>query len=316
MPAISPSLLGNRLPYNLPQPQKVDNNSWSQVSAFNNFTVGLQSNSLLYAWGTNDVNQVGDGTTLNKSAPTQISSSSFSLISAGFDHSGAITSDNYLYVWGNRASTFVQTYNFSWASVSTRWNHNLAIRNDGSLFAWGLGTSGQLGDLSVVTKSSPVQIGTSSWDFVAAGNDHSVGVIGKDLYAWGSGAFLQNGGTINRSSPVLISTLPSSFVSVSAGNQFSAFVLEDGSLYTFGRNNVYQLGDQTTVNRSNPATIGTERSYTMVSAGSDHSLAIDTAKQLYLWGNNLSTIAPIPTIAQSWSLLKISCCKQIQHWCY
>jgi hypothetical protein len=38
----------------------------------------------------------------------------------------------------------------------------------GALYAWGLNSSGQLGDGTVVNKSSPVKIGTSSWTVVSA----------------------------------------------------------------------------------------------------------------------------------------------------
>ena len=44
-----------------------------------------------------------------------------------------------------------------------------AIRTDGSLWTWGHNEFGQLGDGTVVNKSSPVQIGTSSWAAVSSG---------------------------------------------------------------------------------------------------------------------------------------------------
>jgi hypothetical protein len=46
------------------------------------------------------------------------------------------------------------------------------IRSDNLLFTWGLGSYGRLGNESTLARSSPVQIGTSSWAQVSAGGSH------------------------------------------------------------------------------------------------------------------------------------------------
>ena len=57
----------------------------------------------------------------------------------------------------------------SWIVVSAGSTHIAAIRSDYKLFTWGLGAHGRLGDGATITRSSPVQIGTSSWTAVSAG---------------------------------------------------------------------------------------------------------------------------------------------------
>ena len=53
-----------------------------------------------------------------------------------------------------------------WASVSgsLSTHHVLALKTDGTLWAWGDNTHGELGDGTVISRSSPVQIGVlTTW---------------------------------------------------------------------------------------------------------------------------------------------------------
>lgn len=88
------------------------------------------------------------------------------------------------------------------------------------LWAWGLGTSGQLGDNTAVTKSSPIQIGTlTDWMQFAAGSIHTISVkTDGTLWAWGPGGSGRLGlnDITNRSSPVQVGTL-TNWAAVSAG---------------------------------------------------------------------------------------------------
>ncbi len=307
MPINSPVLLGNRLPQSLPEPQKVDNNSWNQVSAFNNFTSGIQSNSLLYAWGTNNVYQAGDGTTANKSLPTQISSSSFTLVSSGFDHSAAITIDQNLFVWGNNTSTLVYTPFVSWSVIARAGSSAIGIRDDGKLYTWGSNSFGQIGDGTTLNRSSPVQIGNSNWSAVATGELTSIAITSDGrLFAWGYNAqgMVGDNTVIGKSSPVQITAAGvSSWTSISAGYRTAYAIDNTGKLFGWGLNTSYQIGDTTQISKSNPVQIATGTSWTQVSSGADHVVAIDTTGQAYIWGNFASAFAPIPTTIYSWTVL-------------
>lgn len=307
MPLSSPTILGNRLPINLPEPQQVGSSSWTQVNASNSFTVGIDSTNKLYAWGFNANYQVGDGTTSNKSTPIQLSTESFTLVSAGFDHSVAITNDNRLYTWGNQPSIMTLTAVSSWTILSSSGNHNLAIRDDGTLWAWGLNNAGQLGDNTSINKSSPVQIGSGTWTDVSTGTSHSVAISNTgQLYLWGHNNVGQVGDstTINKSSPVLITVGGStSWSQISAGNSYSSAIDSNGKLFTWGLNAAHQLGDLTQINKSSPTQIAVGTSWTNVSSGFDHSTAIDSIGNLYVWGNFNSAFAPIPTTIHSWTVV-------------
>jgi alpha-tubulin suppressor-like RCC1 family protein len=106
--------------------------SWTSISGGTDNSLAIRSDGLLFAWGTNNVGQLGDGTISTKSSPIQIGSD-------------------------------------SWTAVAGGQSHAAAIRSDGLLFTWGNGILGALGDGTTVSKSSPVQIGSSSWTAVAVG---------------------------------------------------------------------------------------------------------------------------------------------------
>jgi hypothetical protein len=77
----------------------------------------------------------------------------------------------FLYTWGfGTTGQTAQIDTTSWTLVSSRYHHTAAIRSDGILFTWGQATNGELGDGTTVNKSSPVQIGSSSWIAISAGN--------------------------------------------------------------------------------------------------------------------------------------------------
>ena len=63
----------------------------------------------------------------------------------------------------------------SWTLVSLGYDHSAAIRNDGALFTWGAGSSGKLGNDLTINRSSPVQVGSSSWTGIGAGPGYTVG---------------------------------------------------------------------------------------------------------------------------------------------
>ena len=152
------------------------------------------SGTELYAWGRNNNGQLGDDTIVDRSSPVQI---------------GALT-------------------NWYQVSASAGGTHTTATKTDGTLWTWGLNSSGQLGDGTVISKSSPVQVGVlTNWAQVSAGNAFvsSVKTDGT-LWTWGIGSFgrLGDGTSTNKSSPVQVGAL-TNWVQVSAGSTQTAATL-------------------------------------------------------------------------------------------
>ena len=176
-----------------------------------------------------------------------------------------------------------------WASVSASERRSFAINSKGELYGWGDNDGGELGDGTMIDRSSPTRIGTASdWAHVSTGDSHSLAINTKgELYAWGNNGSgrLGDGATTNRTTPTRIGTA-SDWARVSAGDSHSLAINTKGELYAWGNNGSGELGDGTTTNRSSPTRIGTASDWARVSAGGSHSLAINTKGELYAWGNN------------------------------
>ncbi len=73
---------------------------------------------------------------------------------------------------------------------------------------------------------------------------------------------------------------------ISAGENHTLAIKEDGTLWAWGYNFYGQVGDGTTTNRLIPTKIGTATDWKEVSAGSTHSMAIKNDGTLWGWGLN------------------------------
>jgi alpha-tubulin suppressor-like RCC1 family protein len=274
-------------------PTQIGTSSWTAVSAGRYHTLAIRLGGSLFAWGFNSSGQLGDGTNANRSSPVQIGTSSWTAVSVGEQHSTAIRADGALFTWGlnnygQRGTNAVTPQ--QWNHVEVGWAGDAAgaIRSNGSLFMWGNNGTGQLGDGTTVTKSSPVQIGTSSWTAVSIGTAQTYAIdLSGRLFVWGAGGNgrLGLGDSTNRSSPVQIGT--DLYSAVDAGDSFGAAIRQDGALFTWGLNNRGQLGDNTLANKTSPVQVGTS-SWTAVSTGRYHTLAIRSDGALFAWGQGTS----------------------------
>jgi alpha-tubulin suppressor-like RCC1 family protein len=177
--------------------------------------------------------------------------------------------------------------------------HMVARKTGGTLWAWGLNDNGQLGDGTVVNRSSPVQIGAlTTWTKIAAGLAHSAAVRSDGtLWSWGANSAGQLGhnNTTNRSSPVQVGIL-TTWANVFCG-PFSTFAIKtDGTLWSWGSNiisseNIFgggMLGVGDTINRSSPVQVGTDTDWTNAVIGSSYmsTRAVKSNGVLWTWGDN------------------------------
>jgi alpha-tubulin suppressor-like RCC1 family protein len=283
-------------------PVQIGGKVWTKQVLQDSTNAALNSSNILFAWGAA---LIGDGSTTAKSSPVQIGSSSWTAITRGGQNGGGIRTDGALFIWGAGTNGQIgnsTTYNAelwssgqmpgttSWTALKSIGTSSFAIRSDGALFAWGVNSAGQLGLGDRTQRSSPVQVGTSSWTALA-GNSRSnmMGAIRSDgaLFAWGYNGQggLGIGNTTNRSSPVQIGT--SSWTSVGFSRFFGAAIRKDGALFTWGFGDVAYggLGDGTTTARSSPVQVGSS-SWTALSVGYKHRLLIRKDGALFAWGTN------------------------------
>ena len=187
-------------------------------------------------------------------------------------------------------NVFSQTGVGCWRVVSAGTNFSLGIKMDGTL--WGWGQNGNLLGLNGVmpNQNLPVQIGTNNdWMAVSAGTIHSLAIkTNGTLWSWGNGQFGQLGNGLFNSATWTVTQVGTAtdWLSVSAGNRFSLALKTNGTLWSWGLNNVGQLGINTIIDQNLPVQVGTASNWSKIDAGNQHSLAIDTTGFMYGWGDN------------------------------
>jgi alpha-tubulin suppressor-like RCC1 family protein len=172
----------------------------------------------------------------------------------------------------------------------------VARKTNGTIWSWGAAgigrdgrlEAGQLGQGTLINRSSPVQIGAlSDWAQISTGARYClVRKTDGTLWGWGrdfAGNLGQNTQNTARSSPVKIGAL-SDWAQASAGQITSVAVKTNGTLWAWGLNNNGQVGDGTTINRSSPVQIGALSDWAQVSSGFDCGVAVKTNGTLWTWG--------------------------------
>jgi alpha-tubulin suppressor-like RCC1 family protein len=273
----------------------------------------------LYAWGYNQLGQLGDGTSSGpqtcplsggaftgtpdacSTTPIQVS------LPGGVDATA---------VAGGGGEQIPPAAGIGCYSGST-----YAIGSDDNLYAWGDNEYGQLGNGTTTSSLSPVVVSLPTGvtpKAIAAGCDDAY-VIGSDenLYAWGASNVgqLGNGNSSGPQncnsqtpdpvdepcslSPVRV-LMPTGVTatSITAGADTAYAVGSDGNLYAWGDNILGELGDGT---ESGPQTCGNNAcsttpvmvnlpsgvAPTAIAAGQAAGYAIGSDKNLYSWGGNI-----------------------------
>jgi len=198
-------------------------NDWKSVSCGGNRTAAIKTDGSLWVWGVGTRGELGTNNTTTRSTPvtTFVGGNNWKSVASGSNHMAAIKTDGTLWTWGwnnsgelginnrNQQNAPVTTFagGTTWKSVACGGSFTAAIKTDGTLWTWGLNSSGQLGDNTIITRSTPVTTfaGGTNWKSVAASNA-MVAAIKTDgtLWTWGRGGegALGINASTNRSTPV------------------------------------------------------------------------------------------------------------------
>ncbi|MFY7900352.1 MAG: S8 family serine peptidase, partial [Chitinophagaceae bacterium] len=280
---------------------------FTTVAVGKNHTLSLTKNGSLWAWGENNVGQLGNEKTNTATSIIKANYLSWINIAAGNDFSVGIAEDSTLWTWGlnnqaqlgnnsvqNKVTPTKISSIINWDKVVCGDSHSLALQSNGNLWSWGLNDKGQLGNSSTINQSTIQQIGNAAeWKTIAAGEKHSL-AIKKDgtLWAWGQNDVgqLGDGTNIDKWQPVQIGNVQN-WKAIAAGNKHSLAIKTDGTLWAWGQNDEGQLGDNSFINKNNPVQIGSNTNWQRVAAGFKHSMAITTDSSLFTWGlNNLGQL--------------------------
>src|SRR3989344_7326399 len=190
---------------------------------------------------------------------------------------------------------------FTTTDAGSRWLGFVTAKNyveKIEVWGWGRNNVGQVGDNTVIHRSSPVQVGVlNTWSTVSVGFYHTAALkTDGTLWGWGGNNHGQLGinSTASTSSPAQVGAL-TTWARVSAGGmRFSAgvkpeqtFAIKtDGTLWSWGSNIYGQLGQNDIASRSSPAVVGALTDWAKINAGGVHALAIKTDGTLWAWGIN------------------------------
>jgi alpha-tubulin suppressor-like RCC1 family protein len=261
---------------------------WKQVSAGYLHSAGIQIDGRLWCWGNSAYGQLAGGLPFvavgRRSSPNIVNTGSprWKYVNAGGNSTAAIGTDGSLWMWGqndvgqcgnnlklvgNGHNSPVTTFagGFNWKQVSCSTSITAAIKTDGTLWIWGYNLTGGLGtNTSGEPRCTPVTTfaGGNNWKQVST-NGTLTAAIKNDgtLWLWGDGDMATGQGSISRSTPVTTiyggTTWKQVFVAprvLSAGNQFTAAIRTDGTLWVWGLNTNGALGINNVTTRCTPVT--------------------------------------------------------------
>jgi len=275
--------------------------NWKYVECANNTVVAIKTDGTLWTWGSNYGGQLGNNTTSQRNTPvtTFAGGTNWKSASAWGNTMAAIKTDGTLWTWGSNGgnlgtndtitrSTPVTTFagGTNWKSIAVGNGHMVAIKTDGSLWTWGLNTSGQLGTNDVFYRTTPVTTfaGGNNWKSIdrarGAGNQTAAIKTDGTLWVWGNGSngLLGINDATNRSTPVTTFAGGTNWKQVACGLGIMAAVKTDGTLWTWGRSDNGELGNNTSnTTRSTPVTtFAGGNTWKQVASGNNNSSAIRT----------------------------------------
>ena len=276
------------------------------VSAGYVHTCALTADGRVKCWGANDSGQLGNGSTTDSATPVDAAlPGAAQVIAAGYDHTCAVVS-GAVYCWGDNAfgeigdGTTTDRPNPVAVSALTTgivamgagggilnstvsFGHTCAVDAAGGVHCWGANGSGQVGDGTTVTRTSPVAVtalppGTAVAS-VACGERHTCANAFGTVFCWGADDSGQLGiGSTNAQTSPATAAVPSGASSVATGQAHSCAVVGSG-LECWGLNGNGQVdaGNAATgaflspiavpLGTILPSTVGTGRSHTCTADG-------------------------------------------------
>ncbi|MFA7209708.1 MAG: fibronectin type III domain-containing protein [Parcubacteria group bacterium] len=304
-----------------------------QMTAGYNHSCAVQKGGTVYCWGGNYAGQLGNNSTDNKYIPTEVLNvgiiNNFSgaiQIENGSTHTCAIKSGGTVYCWG--ADSYGQVGDSDNANkytpvqvlgvggvgfltdvsqISAGYSHTCALKTDGTAYCWGYNSYGRLGDNTIISRYTPVQVlGVGGVGFltdvsqISAGYYHTCALkTDGTAYCWGynNSGRLGDNTTINRYTPVQVLGVGgvgflTDVSQISAGGVHSCAKKNDGMVYCWGQNTYGQLGDNTTIAKYTPVQVlgvggsGFLTDVGQISVGQYHTCATKTDDTIYCWGSN------------------------------
>jgi alpha-tubulin suppressor-like RCC1 family protein len=290
----------------------------AEVGSSNSTQYALLTDGTVYAWGQGTNGQLGDGGTANSASvpvrvrfPAGVKIASIPTDVMPYNSAFAIDTSGHVWAWGDNNGgefclgnkrQYTTPVRLPFADVSTLAGAAGHATYDagGTLYSCGGNQYGELGDGTTSDSETPVRVtglgGQLVASLVASWQDTGAVLSDGEYFDWGYNAAGQLGdGTIGASSVPVRVALPAAVTQAALGgslpgNGQTLVLLSDGSLYAWGNDTYYQLGDGRTASEDRPEQIRPPAgvTYRALATGGYTSYAISTAGDVYAWGYNNS----------------------------
>lgn len=188
--------------------------------------------------------------------------------------------------------------------------HTIGKKSDNTWWGWGRNDVDQLLGLTGHA-SNPIQISIETdWNKVYLGALNTF-VIKENSTLWGAGSNELGSLGVNSSAPYLTTlqqiTTANNWVKVAASNNHTLGLKSDGTIWAWGQNTDYQLGNSpATTEQLFPIQVGTDNDWVDIDAESSTSFALKADGTIWGWGFN-----PMSLIVSGSSTHKVATPTQI-----
>jgi hypothetical protein len=242
----------------------------------NEFACAVTAAGDVECWGDNGAGQLGDGSTTSRSFPAAVSGvTAASAVSVGLEYACAIAAGGAVECWGNNgngelgdgttitrrvpAPVVGLSSGVTSLSVGTSFSP-CAVTAAGGVVCWGYNGSGQLGNGSTNSSTTPVPVSglSNGVTKVAAGGSFACALTaGGGVQCWGLNGQgqLGDGTTTDSSVPVPVTGLSSGVTGLSVGGTSACATTADGLLECWGQGYFGQLGDGSLVSSTIPVAV-------------------------------------------------------------
>jgi uncharacterized repeat protein (TIGR01451 family) len=269
----------------------------ASVAAGGTHSLARKTDGTVLAWGGNDCRQLGDGTSITRPEPVEmLGVDGVAAIAAGDSSSVVMKSDGTPWSVYDASSygspppapdepprqTARQVTELEGVAMALPGQQGeiMVVKTDGTVWQWWGGnyqyppSARQVKDLSgIAALATGPAVGVLDWDW-AVDRRLALAADGR-VWRWGfhgETAFLV--GDINN------------VVAVAAGGSHDLALKADGTVWSWGLNTDGQLGDGTTISRTNAALVSGLTGVVAIAAGADYNVAVKRDGTVWSWGAN------------------------------